>query len=88
MQRRNHRSLGHTESAELVFAPYALLCLVVYIEMSASLHGSAEWPHAGMPGYKEDETGGRWACHLSLFDVTERVPDVINVLQMHGHNVQ
>ena len=58
--------------------------------MSASLHGGAEWPHrdAGMPGDKEDETGWRWACHLSLFYVTERVPDAINVLQMHGHNVQ
>ncbi len=57
--------------------------------MSASLHcGAEEWPHAGMPGDKENETRGRWACHLSLFYATERVPDVINILQMHGHNVQ
>jgi hypothetical protein len=56
--------------------------------MSASLHCGAEWPHAGMQGDKEDETGGRWACHLSLFYATERVPDVINILQVHGHNVQ
>jgi hypothetical protein len=61
---------------------------MVYIEMSASLHGGAEWPHAGMPGDKEDKTVGRWACHLSLFYATGREPDVINILQVHGHNVQ
>jgi hypothetical protein len=37
---------------------------------------------------KEDETGGRWACHLSLFYATERAPDVINILQVHGNNLQ
>ena len=39
------------------------------------------------PG-RQDETEGRWACHLSLFYATERVPDAINVLQVHGHNMQ
>ncbi len=39
------------------------------------------------PG-RQVETEGRWACHLSLFYATERVPDAINVLQVHGHNVQ
>ena len=39
------------------------------------------------PG-RQDETEGRWACHLSLFYAMERVPDAINVLQVHGHNVQ
>ena len=61
---------------------------MVYIEMSASLHGGAKWPHAGMPGDKEFEIGGRWACHLSLFYATGRVPDVINILQVYRHNVQ
>ena len=49
------------------------------------------WPHAGVLDNKEDETGGRWACHdchLSLLYSTERASDVINVLQVHGYNVQ
>ena len=57
--------------------------------MSALLHGSAEWPHAGILDDKmKPKAEGRWACHLSLFYATERVPDAINVLQVHGHNVQ
>ncbi len=37
------------------------------------------WPHAGMLDDKEDETGGRWASHLSLFCTLERAPDLINI---------
>ena len=40
------------------------------------------WPHAGVLDDKEDETGGRWACHdchLSLFYATECASDVINI---------
>ena len=47
------------------------------------------WPHAGVLDDNEDETGGRYHdCHLSLLYPTERASDVINILQVHGYNVQ
>jgi hypothetical protein len=44
-----------------------MLCLVVYIEMSASLHGGAEWPHAGILDDKmKPKGGGHVICHCFM----------------------